>query len=73
MNNLPPWFIRLGGVFGVLASALLIVPDTAPGAHLVKPWASFLAALSSAVVGLTARQNNVSSEQAGATQPKSNP
>lgn len=57
------WKTSLGGVFSLIGAALLAVPDDAPGAKYVKPWAPAIAALGAGIVGLAARDNNVTSEQ----------
>ncbi len=72
-NNLPSWFIRAAGILGAVAAAVLSAPDNAPGAKYLKPWAPSAVAMSVAAVGLTARQNNVSSEAAGAIKPSTTP
>lgn len=70
MINLPPWFIRVVGIAGFIGAAILGAPDDAPGAKFLKPWAPTLVAMSTGLIGLTARQNNVSSEKAGAVKPE---
>ena len=53
------WRTTLGGMLGVAAIAMKHVPQT-------EAWSDAVAALSLAILGITARDNKVSSEQAGA-------
>lgn len=69
MNNLPSWTIRVGGILGILSAAMQIIPENAPGAAFIKPYAPFVASLAAGLIGFTARQNNISSEAAGAVKP----
>jgi hypothetical protein len=60
------WKTTVGGLIALVGGALLVVPDDAPGAKWLKPWATFLSAIGAGLIGL---DNNVSSEQAGAKKP----
>lgn len=60
------WKTTLGGIIALLGAALLVVPDAAPGAALVKPWAPFISAVGAGIIGIFGRDNNRSSEQVGA-------
>ena len=59
------WKTTVGGIIALVGGALMVVPDTAPGASYVKPWAPFIAALGTGIIGLYARDNNKSSEDVG--------
>ena len=59
------WKTSLGGLLAMVAAALDMLPDHAGGAQWIKPYAPFLAALAAGIIGLAARDNNVTSEQAG--------
>jgi hypothetical protein len=63
------WKTTVGGLIALVGGALLVVPDDAPGAKWLKPWATFLSAIGAGLIGLFGRDNNVSSEQAGAKKP----
>lgn len=68
------WKTTIGGILALLGASLQVIPDGAPGAHYVKPYSAFLAALGAGIIGLAARDHNVSSEQAGAAPiPVANP
>lgn len=54
------WLPKLGGIFAIFGAALQVVPDNAPGAGYVKPWAGFVSAVGAGLIGFTARQTNVS-------------
>lgn len=66
------WLPKLGGIIAVLAFAISMAPDSAPGADVIKPWLPSLNALAAGLIGLTARQNNKTSEQVGLA-PQFNP
>lgn len=59
------WKTTVGGIISLIGGAVLLVPDDAPGAKDIKPWAPAMAAIGAGLIGLAARDNNVSSEQAG--------
>ena len=60
------WKTTLGGILSMIGAALQALPDNAPGAATLKPWSIFLVAVGASITGLAARDNNVTSEQAGA-------
>lgn len=59
------WKTTAGGILALLGAALDVVPGSAPGASYVKPWGGFMAAIGAGLIGLAARDANVSSEQQG--------
>lgn len=63
------WVPKIGALLGVFNLAVGAAPDNAPGAHYIKPWLPSLNALAVALVGFSARQNNKTSEDVGATKP----
>lgn len=60
----PSWLPKIGGLMCALAAALELVPFDAPGAAYIKPYAHALMSFGAALIGMTARQNNKSTEQA---------
>lgn len=60
------WKTTTGGLIALLGASLFVVPDDAPGAVFLKPWAPFLSAFGTGIIGLCARDHKVTSEQAGA-------
>lgn len=50
---------------GVFAAAVAGMPDNAPGVAVIKPWVPVINAVALALIGFTARQNNVPSEAIG--------
>lgn len=65
------WKTTFGGILSMTGAALIVVPDDAPGAKYVKPWAGFLAALGAGIVGIFGRDNTVTSEQVLAKRKRS--
>ena len=59
----PSWMPKIGGLLGAVGAAFELVPFDAPGAVYFKPYAHAIMSLGVAVTGLTARQNNISTEQ----------
>lgn len=59
------WKTTLGGIIALIGGALLLVPDGAPGANWLKPWAAFISSIGAGVVGLFGRDNNRTSEDVG--------
>lgn len=57
----PSWLPKLGGIIAAIGTALRLAPTKA-----VADWSPMLEALGLLILGQTVRQNNVSSEQAGA-------
>jgi len=62
------WKTTAGGVLALLGAAMQLMPDDLVGQAL-KPWAGFVSALGAGIVGLSARDNGVSSEDAGVKRP----
>lgn len=64
MKNLfgPSWKTTFGGVLSLIGAACLTHPK-------LSEWSAFFVALGSGMVGLSARDNNVTSEQAHAKEP----
>lgn len=63
---------KLGALLVIIGGAFKAIPDSAPGAPYVKPYSEFMIIVGTGLIGLTARQNNVTSETAGVL-PKSAP
>ena len=57
----PSWLPKLGGLIAAIGAALRLAP-----LEKVSAWAPMIEALGLGILGLSVRQNNVSSEQAGA-------
>jgi hypothetical protein len=57
------WKTTTGGMLALLGAALQVVPEAAPGAVYVKPWSDFIVALGAGLIGMAARDNNITSEQ----------
>lgn len=67
MNNFtlgPSWLPKIGGLLCAFGGALALIPDGAPGAAYVKPYALAIISFGGSIVGLTSRQNNKSTEEA---------
>lgn len=57
------WLPKIGGIVCALAAALELVPFDAPGAAYMKPYAHALMSIGGSIIGLSARQNNKSTEE----------
>lgn len=69
----PSWVPKLGGILGVFGIFGTYMPDTLPGAKILKPWLMFCGAVSVPILGFSTRQVNKTSEQQGlAPQPNPN-
>lgn len=68
----PSWVPKLGALFGLAGAIAEVMPPTLPGASVIKPWGLFLGSAGVAIIGFSARQTNVTSEQMGKT-PVPNP
>lgn len=61
----PSWLPKIGALLALIVASFALVPDTAPGMAVIKPWLPFFSSIAIGLVGFTTRQAGVTSEAQG--------